>query len=1008
MSEGRRGGLLRRLRRGAENALELLREGRLGAPYRAPFETVHEDPRYSLRHYLPAEGAGGAEGACPVLFVPPLMVTSEVYDISPELSATAFLTAQGVDVWLCDFGTPEEIPGGLDRTLDDHVLGISDAVDQVAALTGRAVHLVGYSQGGMFAYQAAAYRKSADIQSIVTLGAPVDLRRNLPAKVNEGLAERLISVARRAIDGPLKELEGLPGVISARGFKLLAPRQELKHLVSTLGLLHDRAALMATEPKRRFLGGEGFIAWPGPAFRRFVDQFVVENRMKEGGFVIAGRTVALADITAPIAYFYGSRDDLARPSAVRAIEKAAVNARCHAIEVDAGHFGLVVGSTALTRVWPTTVAWLHHVDTGAPLPAAAAPVAGSAGARGPADDASATSQRLYDLATDVLDDLWARLGDVSAEASSIIGSMRWQLPRLARMASLKPHSRVSFARVLAEQAEAIPGETLFVWEGHAYTYAEADARVSDFAGALWARGVRRGHHVAVLMGNHPDYLTVVGAVNRLGAVSALITSESRGLSLDHALRAAEADWLVADGAHVGGALAAFGDGVLVTGRRGDEALPAGAVDLEALAVGGRASLPAELELNGGRADALATLIFTSGTTGLPKAARITNGRWIAAGLASASMAELTPRDTVFCSLPLYHSTGMLVCVGGALIGGARLALVERFSATAFWPEVRNVGATVVFYVGELLRYLVAQPPHPLDPKHPVRLFAGNGLRADVWGEVLARFGPVRILEFYSATEGNVVLLNKNGDKIGAVGRELTGSVPIELLDWDVARGELARDADGRATRVGVDTPGLLVARVVPSDDPDAHPLSAFSGYTDAAATEAKILRDLFEPGDAWLDTGDLLSRDADGDYWFVDRVGDTFRWKGENVSSELVADALRTVPGVLAAAVYGVELTGQEGRAGMAAIEVAPGEELDPDAIFAAVNRHLTPNARPRFLRRVEALDRTASLKIVKFRLVREGADPGRTSDPLFVYDAAAGTYAPLDLERYVRLLDGR
>ncbi|MCA9514334.1 MAG: AMP-binding protein, partial [Myxococcales bacterium] len=865
------------------------------------------------------------------------------------------------------------------------------------------------SQGGMFCYQAAAYRKSAQIRSIVTLGAPVDLRRNLPVKVHESLAERLISVARRAIDGPLKELEGLPGAISARGFKLMAPRQEVKHLASTLGLLHDRDALMATEPKRRFLGGEGFIAWPGPAFRKFVDQFVVENRMKEGGFVIAGRTVALADITAPIAYFLGTRDDMARPAAVRAIEKAAVNARCYPVEVDAGHFGLVVGSTALTRVWPTALEWFRHVDTGAPLPPAVATgAAASARARAPSDDA-ASSERLYDLATDVLDDLWHRLGDVSVEASGIIGSLRWQLPRLARMASLKPHSRVSLARVLAEQAEAIPGETLFVWEGRAYTYAEADARVTDVAGALFARGVRRGHHVAVLMGNHPDYLTVVGAVNRLGAVSALITTESRGLSLDHALRAAEADWLVADRAHADEALAAFGEGVMVLGARGGgAALPADAVDLEALAVGGRASLPADLELNGGRADSVATLIFTSGTTGLPKAARITNGRWIAAGLAAASMAELTPRDTVFCCLPLYHSTGMLVCVGGALIGGARLALAERFSATSFWPDVRNVGATVVFYVGELLRYLVAQPPHELDPKHPVRLFAGNGLRADVWREVLARFGPVRVLEFYSATEGNVVLVNKDGDKIGAVGRELTGRVPVELLRWDVDRGEVARDAGGRVERAAVDEAGLLVSRVVPNDDPDAHPLSWFSGYTDPVATEQKVLRDLFSPGDAWFDTGDLLARDADGDLWFVDRVGDTFRWKGENVSTELVAAALRTVPGVVAAAVYGVKLEHQEGRAGMAAIEMAPGEALDPDAIYAAVGRHLTPNARPRFLRQVRALDRTASLKVVKVALAREGADPGRTDDPLFVYDGAAGTYAPLDLDRYVRLLERR
>jgi len=999
MSPPRRGrGLgarLGRLRRGAENALALLREGRLGAPYRAPSEVVEETPTFTLRRYLGDEPPDRARYPSPALLVPPLMVTAEIYDISPELSAAAYLVDRGLDVWVCDFGAPEEVDGGLDRTLDDHVLAISRAVDRVSAETGGDVHLIGYSQGGMFCYQAAAYRRSAGIRSIVTFGAPVDLRRNLPVKVHDSLAERLIGVARRAIDAPLRELAALPGTLSSRGFKLMAPAQELKQLVATLGLLHDREALAAKEPKRRFLAGEGFIAWPGPAFRKFVDDFVVHNRMKDGGFVIAGRTVALADIRAPIACFIGLRDDLARPEAVRAIGKAAVNAACHPIELDAGHFGLVVGSTAMAHSWPTTAAWLAWVDGVGPRPDALDAPATGPPAPGDAPEPPAPDGvlRLYDIATEVLDGLWHRLGEVGIEASAVLGAIRWQLPRLARMASLAPHSRVSYARVLAEQADAIGDETFFVWRGRAFTYAEADARVEAVAAALHAEGVRRGHHVGVLMANHPDYLNAVGAINRLGAVSVLLPTESRGLSLRHGLDAGEVDHLVVDRGHLAPAREAFGPGLLIFDGAGLGALPEGVRDLTALAREAPA-LPEDLTVNDGRAGDLATLIFTSGTTGLPKAARITNGRWIAAGLGAATACELTPRDTVYCCLPLYHASGIMVAVGGALTGGARLALAPRFSASTFWPDVRNAGATVVFYVGEFMRYLVSQPPHPLDRTHPVRVFAGNGLAPDVWREVAARFGRARILEFYSATEGIVVLLNRTGDKIGSVGQALTEQVRLALVAYDVATETLVRGEGGRCVEVGVDEPGLLIAAIT-----GGHPLADFAGYTDPAATEAKILRGVFEEGDAWFDTGDLLRRDADGDYFFVDRVGDTYRWKGENVATELVARVLRETGFIRAAAVYGVRVPGHEGRAGMAAVELEEGADFDPDRLWEAVHAHLGPAARPVFVRVVRRLERTPSLKVIKHALEAQGADPGRVSDPLWRYDAEAGTYAPLDLE---------
>ncbi|MGM0578593.1 MAG: alpha/beta fold hydrolase [Myxococcota bacterium] len=995
------------LGRGADNALELVARGRLGAPYRARHEIVHEEGILSLRRYTPEEERPGRVGD-PLLLVPPLMVTAEIYDISPELSAVSFLVGQGLDVWVVDFGAPEEDEAGMGRTLDDHVLAVDAAIEEIHRRTGRAVHLVGYSQGGMFAYQAAAYRQSEGLASVITCGSPVDMRRNLPVRLHDTLAERVLAVARQAVDGVIRDLEGLPGTLTSRGFKLLAPRQELKQLVGMLGLLHDREALERREPKRRFLGGEGFIAWSGPAFRSFVDQFVVENRMRSGGFVIAGRTASLADIDVPILYFVGSRDDLARPGSVRAICDAAPRAECHEVDVPAGHFGLVVGSRAMGETWPAVADWVRwHAGEGArpeildatpeeplempedlPEPAGRGTVVG----------------RLYELATDVADGLWSRMGDVSVEATGLVAAMRWQLPRLARLLSLTDHSRISMARILAEQAEAIPEETFFLWEGRAYTWDQANRRVNQAARVLAGQDVAPGHHVGIYMGNHPDFLTVVAALSRLGAVAVPINSEAPGRTLAHALEAGHVDALVTDPARADRAARVVGERpLLVIGAAEVQRVPPeGAVDLDRLVARASADPIIERPADPGRGGDLAMLLFTSGTTGLPKAVRVTNRRQVSAALWAATACELTPTNTVYCSLPLHHATGMLVAVGAALVGGSRLALAPRFSASRFWDDVRRYGADVVFYVGELCRYLVNAPARPDERSHPVEMFVGNGMRPEVWIAMQERFGPLRIVEFYGSTEGNVVLANLTGDKPGSVGRPFTGAGEVELIRYDMDADRLARGDDGRPIRCEPGEPGVLIARVE-----EEHPLARFDGYADPEETERRILRDVFEPGDAWFVTWDLLRRDEEGDFWFVDRLGDTYRWKGENVSTAQVASVVSEAPFVAAATVYGVELPGREGRAGMAAVELEEGERFDGEAMFGLVTRHLTPAARPRFLRVVKRLDVTDTLKFVKTDLQEDGADPGRFGDPLYWYDEASRAYRPLDMDTWAALTTG-
>lgn len=1008
---------LKRFGKGVENALELMRTGRLGAPYQAPHDVVLEDGFLRLRRYHRTVGDHELTGT-PLLLVPPLMVTTEIYDISPELSAVSFLCSLGIDVWITDFGKPEHEEGGLDRTLDDHILSISRAIDYINDATGQDLHLGGYSQGGMFAYLTAAYRKNRGLASVITFGSPVDMRKNMPVTTEEDLATRLLNAAGNRLREAASELRGMSGAMSSYGFKLASPRQELKYMVKMIGLLPDRAKLERALPQRRFLGGEGFIAFPGPALRSFLTEFITNNRLMTGGIVVDQEPVGLNDIEIPVLYFVGTKDTFARPASVRAITQVVGSRECYDVTLRAGHFGLVVGSKALRITWPTVAQWIAWRAKQGPIPQHVAPsVATLADTRDSDHDdpddredfeamhwpePSRRPMGLYDAATHVLDDLWSRLGEMPKRAIDVVDAMRWQLPRLARLASINEHTRVSPARALAEQALAIPDAPFFLWKGRAFSYRDANHRVNQIVAALMEQGVEAGSHVGLLMQNRPEYLTVVCAVNRIGGVAVLIPTGSRGDSLRHALAVGKVTHVVCDGEHVSSLTPCAGVAqVLLLGGTLSVDLPREVVDLGAKLDRSLSDPPENLRADPGRASDLAILMFTSGTTGLPKAARITNRRWAMAALGSAAAAALTPHDTVYCCLPLYHATGLLVAVGGAMLGGSRLVLAQKFSASAFMGDVRRTGATVVFYVGELCRYLVATAAHADDNHHAIRLFAGNGMRPEVWERLVARFGPVRVIEFYGSTEGNALLVNLTGEKVGAVGRPLLSGQGLALVTYDVVTGVFPRNDDGLIERVDDGEPGVLIARLQ-----EDHPLGRFDGYTDDEETHKKVLRDVFKKGDAWFDTGDLMRRDDEGDYWFVDRIGDTFRWKGVNVSTDQVQELVDHSPDVAIAAVYGVNIEGREGRVGVAALQLIPDRVLDRPALFKLVTGNLPAPARPQFLRIVGNLELTETMKPVKFRLQHDGVDPSQISDPLFFYDKEQQTYSPLDSDTLAAVID--
>ena len=962
---------LRNIGHGAQNALEIMRGGRFSAPYRADYELVDETEHAKVRHYPPSPMVAAPFG--PVLLVPPLMVTSEVYDISPELSSVTWLRERGVDVWLVDYGAPEQEEGGMKRTLDDHVLAVDRAIDIIRRETGKDVHVAGYSQGGMFVYQTAAYRKCAGIASLITFGSPVDIHRNLPA-LREDVAGRLIKGASNAVAKPLEQIEGLPGFLTSTGFKVLSARKEFQQVMELFTILHDRDALGRREKRRRFLAGEGFVAWPGPALRTFVDEFIVNNRMADGGFVINGQTVTLASINVPILCVIGGRDEIARPAAVRAIHRAAPEADIRELIVPSGHFGIVVGSRSLAITWPTVREWVNWVNERGDLPthlAAPEPVlnASEVDPEEAFEDIEVGVELFYDLATDMVEGLWSRLGDASQSVGQTVDVLRWQLPRIAKLRRLNDSSRVSLGRALAEQAQAIPEATFFLWKGRAFTYAQADERVQNVAKGLWMMGVRPGQRVAIVMSNRPTLLSLATACSRIGAVAALVNPDARGTALRQALDVANPAWVVADPDHAATTMGAFDGEVHVLGGGTDRAIPEGAIDMEEIEVTDF-EFASSVALNAGLGGDLAMLMFTSGTTGLPKAARITNRRWALAALGTAAGCRLTSNDTVYCALPLHHSTAMLVAVGGALVGGARLALAPRFSTSTFWDDVRRYGATVVFYVGEMCRYLVNAPESAGERENPVRVFAGNGMREDVWRRLDTRFQPERIVEFYGSTEGNVILANLTGEPVGSVGRPLPGTSDLAIVRYDFETGDPIRNLEGRCARCDAGEPGLVLGLIVEDD-----PLGEFDGYVDARDTETKVLRDVFEEGDAWFNTGDLLSCDEAGDWWFADRVGDTFRFKGENVSTELVRGVLASLGPVEWAAVYGLMVEGEEGRTGMAAIKLAPGATFDGSEVYGHLAGNLTPSAMPRWIRVMDEIALTPSFKVKRGPLEAMGSE---------------------------------
>jgi putative long chain acyl-CoA synthase len=914
--------LAKRVSHTVRNVAEVVRFGGLETDEEeSPYTVVAEQANYRLRHYFHDDAPAGA---MPVVLVPPLMMTAEVWDVSPSTSAVASLHEAGIDAWVVDFGHPDREPGGLERNLTDHVLAVSDAVERVNEATGRSVVLGGYSQGGMFAYQTAAYRRGKGIDSLVTFGSPVDTTAPLPIPLSPEVVSR---VAGELVDSGLLRRVALPGWMVRLGFKMLSPAKSVQGRVQFLLALHDRDALLPRERQRRFLDQTGWTAYSGPAIAELLEQFVTHNRMLEGGFVIDDRLVTLADIDLPVLTFVGSSDTIGHPDSVRAVRRAAPRAHVYEVTLPTGHFGLVVGSTASKTTWPNVADWVAWRLGEAALPESIQPADTVEPGKPlrPSTAATAAAQ-----ATELGIAAGRVLVSTARRAAGVVGSVAReapaQLPKLARIEQLDPSTRISLGLLIEEAARRAPKDIAFLFGDRAYRWDDVSRRIDNVVKGLVSIGVRHGDRVGVLMITRPSAFTVVSALSRLGATAVLLRPDG-----DVAREAAlgRITWVISDPEHVErvGEVEGVTWAVLGGGGEWRELHPA-VIDMERIDPD-EVELPAWYHANPDRAGDVAFVLFTGEAAGI-KPLNITNRRWALSALGTASAAALKPGDTVYSVTPVHHSSALLMSIGGAVAGGARFAMASADDTDTFWDEVRRYGATHVSYTWTSLRSVVNAPPHPNEQHHPIRMFMGSGMPRNLWRRTNERFRSIQVLEFYASAEGEAILANVSGRAVGSMGKPLPGTPEVRVAAYDFEARRLALSADGLGRECRVDEVGLLLARVNPVE-----------------STAETALRGVFERGDAWRSTGDLFLRDEHGDLWLAGPAAEVVATEDGAAIPSGARFALGTIPSVDLVVAYGVP----EGKAQVlvAAATLRPDTELSTSEIDKAMDK-LPAVQRPRYV----------------------------------------------------------
>jgi fatty-acyl-CoA synthase len=562
-----------------------------------------------------------------------------------------------------------------------------------------------------------------------------------------------------------------------------------------------------------------------------------------------------------------------------------------------------------------------------------------------------------------------------------------------------------FPDVILELADRYCDAPALLSSRERFTYGELAARANRYARWALEQGLAKGDTVCLLMSGRPEFLAVWTGLTRIGGVVALINTNLVGTALAHCVNVAAPKHIIVEA----GLLQSFDSAKaqLTSDAKiwlhGEARADFPRVDCALEALPGDNLAPAEQPRL--TIEDRALYIYTSGTTGLPKAANMNHYRLMLASHAFAGLMNTRADDRMYNCLPLYHSAGGLIAVGALLVRGGSVVIREKFSAHEFWDDIAHWDCTCFQYIGELCRYLLNSPPHRCERSHRLRLACGNGLRSDIWREFKRRFQIAQIIEFYAATESNVTLFNLDGRE-GSVGRLpwwLAHRFPIKIVRFDEMRQQPARDKNGFCIECSIDEPGEVIGRI---ERNPARPGARFEGYASKTDTDQKVLQDVFEQGDAWFRSGDIMRKDRLGYFYFMDRVGDTFRWKGENVSTTEVELALGHFDGILEANVYGVTVDGRDGRAGMAAVVAR--DDLNLAALREHLAQRLPDYAQPLFLRIRHDIDVTTTFKQKKIDLVKDGFDPGRVSDPLYFNDPQDRAFVRMDEKLYDAINAGR
>lgn len=544
----------------------------------------------------------------------------------------------------------------------------------------------------------------------------------------------------------------------------------------------------------------------------------------------------------------------------------------------------------------------------------------------------------------------------------------------------RPSAKTSIGKVFQDRAEQYADNIFLRFEDREITYREANETVNRYASVLSDKGVGKGDVVGIMMRNSPEPILLMLAAVKCGAISGMLNYNQRDEVLKHSMGLLSATVAVAE--------SDFVDAISDSGADTDAVITLD--ELNKLAENASTDNPARTSEV--LAKDKAFYIFTSGTTGMPKASVMTHYRWLRAlaGFGGLGM-RLNSSDTLYCCLPLYHNNALTVALSSVLNSGATLAIGKSFSASKFWDDVIRYDATAFVYIGEVCAYLLNQPEKPTDRQHKVRVICGNGLRPAIWDEFTERFGIERVCEFYSASESNTAFVNFfNLDKTTGICPS-----PVAYVEYD-EDGEPVRDKDGRVRKVKDGEPGLLLSKV--------SSFQPFDGYTDDEESEKKLVRDAFKKGDVWFNTGDLMRYQGFGHATFTDRLGDTFRWKGENVATTEVEAAVAEAEQVEECTVYGVEVPDTGGKAGMVAIQLKDGQEFDGKALADAAYSKLPGYAVPLFVRIVDEIAYTSTFKSQKVDLRKEGYggssgegddDDVKIDDPIYVLSGKEEGYVP-------------